>query len=155
VPSCISSVLLGNFTLSIDYATTTHVHAFSKSLFFSEPVHFTLYITPLVFNKRSERKKNKSAHEVSVHIPAMCLARSNIYVSLSYPFGAPSRSQSHATTDGQSISVSWCPAPSRDHAQMFATHQSYCPALVGPHLWAEVGSVLCQYRLKLDFLLNT
>jgi hypothetical protein len=38
----------------------------------------------------------------------------------------PSQSQSHVTTDGQSVSQSWCRAPSRTHDQILVLYNDYC-----------------------------
>jgi hypothetical protein len=55
-----------------------------------------------------------------------------------------SQSQSYITTDGQSVCVSWCRAPSGAHDQIFV----YCLTVTvlsmgGRPLWRESGSVLC------------
>jgi hypothetical protein len=42
-----------------------------------------------------------------------------------------SQSQSHFTTDGQSVSPSWCRAPSGAHDQIFILYESYCPVYMG------------------------
>jgi hypothetical protein len=57
-----------------------------------------------------------------------------------------SQSQSHITTDGQSVGLSWCRAPSGAHDQIFLLYESYCPVHMGRPLWREVGSVvsLCE-----------
>jgi hypothetical protein len=45
-----------------------------------------------------------------------------------------SQSQSHVTTDGQSVSPSWCRAPSGAHDQIFLLLESYSPVLMGRSL---------------------
>jgi hypothetical protein len=59
---------------------------------------------------------------------------------------------SHITTDSQSVSqsvsMSWCWAPSGSHDQMFVTVDDYCCVFVGCPLWREVGSV----KLKFKFM---
>jgi hypothetical protein len=55
-----------------------------------------------------------------------------------------SQSQSHIETDGQSISKSWCRAPSGAHDQIFITLLTVMVLLfVGRPLWWEDGSVFC------------
>jgi hypothetical protein len=41
------------------------------------------------------------------------------------------QSQSHFTTDGQSVSPSWCRAQSGAHDQIFILYESYCPVYMG------------------------
>jgi hypothetical protein len=55
------------------------------------------------------------------------------------------QSQSHVTTDGQSVGLSWCRAPSGAHDQIFLLLESYSSVLMGRPLWRESGSVICQY----------
>jgi hypothetical protein len=56
-----------------------------------------------------------------------------------------SQSQSHITTDGQPVSISWCRAQSGTFDQsFFFLLQSYCLVVLGRPLWREVGSVSCQ-----------
>jgi hypothetical protein len=47
------------------------------------------------------------------------------------------QSQSHIATDGQSISKSWCRAPSGAHDQVFLLFDSYGLVFVGRFLWRE------------------
>jgi hypothetical protein len=42
-----------------------------------------------------------------------------------------SQSQSHVTTDGQSVGLSWCRAPSGAHDQIFILFESYSPVFMG------------------------
>jgi hypothetical protein len=54
------------------------------------------------------------------------------------------QSQSHIATDGQSVSKSWCRAPSGAHDQIFITvWQLLSCFFVGRPLWREDGSVFC------------
>jgi hypothetical protein len=59
---------------------------------------------------------------------------------------ASSQSQSHITTDGQSVSMSWCEAHSGtfDQRRFFFFSSNYCLVFLGLTLWREVGSVICQ-----------
>jgi hypothetical protein len=60
--SCISSVPVGSFSLSIKYATTACIHALPKSLFCSERVHSALYIIIFEGGKRFQmNRKGKFA----------------------------------------------------------------------------------------------
>jgi hypothetical protein len=52
------------------------------------------------------------------------------------------QSQSPVTTDGQSVSLSWCRAPSGAHDQMFGTVWQLRVVEVGRPLWREDGSVI-------------
>jgi hypothetical protein len=57
-------------------------------------------------------------------------------------------SQSHIATDGQSVSKSWCPAPSGAHDQIFITvwqlrSRFFFFFFVGRPLWREDGSFFC------------
>jgi hypothetical protein len=52
------------------------------------------------------------------------------------------QSQSHIATDCQSISKSWCWAPSGAHDQTFLPFDSYGLVFLGCPLWGEDGSVL-------------
>jgi hypothetical protein len=56
--------------------------------------------------------------------------------------------QTHITTDGQSVSVSWCGARSGSCDQIVfffpLPPQICCLVSVGRPLWREVGSVICQ-----------
>jgi hypothetical protein len=42
-----------------------------------------------------------------------------------------SQSQSHVTTDGQSVGLSWCRAPFGAHDQIFILFESYSPVFMG------------------------
>jgi hypothetical protein len=54
------------------------------------------------------------------------------------------QSQSHIATDGQSVSKSWCRAPSEAHDQIFITLLTVMLLFfVGRSLWREDGSVFC------------
>jgi hypothetical protein len=56
-----------------------------------------------------------------------------------------SQSQSHITTDGRSVCMSWRRAHSRTCDKIFFfLLQSYCLFSVGRPLWREVGSVICK-----------
>jgi hypothetical protein len=57
-----------------------------------------------------------------------------------------SPSLSHIATDGQSLCLSWCRAPSGAHDQILVTLWRYCFVLGGGGrpLWREGGSVFCQ-----------
>lgn len=54
------------------------------------------------------------------------------------------QSQNHATTDGQSFSVSWCEAASGAHDHILNTVWQYHLVFVRRPLWPEVGSFLYQ-----------
>jgi hypothetical protein len=58
-----------------------------------------------------------------------------------------SQSQSHVTTDGQSVGLSWCRAPSGAHDQILLLLESCSPVLLGRSLWRESGSVICPDNL--------
>jgi hypothetical protein len=65
-------------------------------------------------------------------------------VTLSYRELLCSQSQSHFTTDSQSVCLSWCRAPCGAHDQIFNSVESYSSVHMGRPLWREVGSVICQ-----------
>jgi hypothetical protein len=50
-----------------------------------------------------------------------------------------SQSQSHIATDGQSISKSWCRAPSGAHDQIFITVDSYSSTVTVLFLWGTLS----------------
>jgi hypothetical protein len=52
-------------------------------------------------------------------------------------------SQSHVATDGQSVSTSWCRAPSGAHDQILITLWQLLSCFMGRPLWQEDGSVFC------------
>jgi hypothetical protein len=63
----------------------------------------------------------------------------------------PKQSQSHFTTDGQSVSPSWCQAPSGAHDQIFIYlfFESYCPVYMGPLSDERTGlSFVCEPCLR-------
>jgi hypothetical protein len=58
----------------------------------------------------------------------------------------PRQSQSHVTTDSQSVCLSWCRGPSGTNDQIFTfiLNESCSPVYMGRPLWREVGSVFCR-----------
>jgi hypothetical protein len=67
-----------------------------------------------------------------------------------------SQSQSHIATDGQSVSKSWCRAPSGAHGQILITLWQLRSCFVGRPLWREDGSVfcICSWSLPAQFFLG-
>jgi hypothetical protein len=59
-----------------------------------------------------------------------------------FPLGRSS-SQSHIATYGQSVSKSWCRAPSGAHGQILITLWQLRSCFMGRPLWREDGCVLC------------
>jgi hypothetical protein len=57
-------------------------------------------------------------------------------------------SQSHITTDDQSVSASWFRAPSGAHDQMLITVWHLLFVNIGRPLWRGVGSVICLSHLN-------
>jgi hypothetical protein len=57
-------------------------------------------------------------------------------------------SQSHVTTDGRSVSMSWCQVQSGTFDQRYVFFFTFLNVTVlsylGRPLWREVGSVICQ-----------
>jgi hypothetical protein len=67
-----------------------------------------------------------------------------------------SQSQSHIATDGQSVSKSWCRAPSGAHGQILITLWQLRSCFVGRPLWREEGSVffICCWPLPAQSFLG-
>jgi hypothetical protein len=79
--------------------------------------------------------------EHAYHIHVACLIQVQVH------------SQSHSTTDGQSVSMSWCRAQSRTFEQRFF-FQCYILVFLRRPLWREVGSVIAVYSSQSLFTTN-
>jgi hypothetical protein len=66
--------------------------------------------------------------EQDIHVLAGsgCGVNEIVYAMVIYSVCKLSQSQSHITTDGQSVCLSWCRAPSGAHDQIFVQFDSYC-----------------------------
>jgi hypothetical protein len=86
-------------------------------------------------------------HPLNPFQPAVFISRSLATASNSGDSSA-SRAQvlslSHIATDGQSVCLSCCPAPSGAHDQMLVTVWQFLFCPWGRPLWREGGSVFCQ-----------
>jgi hypothetical protein len=126
----------------VTFTQLTILHA---KIPFPHSLHNTLQIKPSLRNSPRihflslSPTENSSCLSPAENCPRLAPAENSKLLS-------QSQSQSHIATDGQSVSKSWCRAPSGAYDQIFITvwQLRSCFFFVERPLWGEDGSVFCQ-----------
>jgi hypothetical protein len=118
------------------------IYALYKSLVHAKSSQSSLVV--------SWQRIHNSLTVIPVHYEVF-FAQPNCFISIILPTANSetqhnsnsSQSQSHIATDGQSVSKSWCRAPSGGYDQIIITVWQLRLVFVGRPLWREDGSVFC------------